>query len=245
MSPSPLGIDLVAAAAGILRVAHANIVRGIRVVSVERGHDPRLCTLVAFGGAGPMHGTPVARELRIGRVAIPPAPGILCALGQLLSDLRHDLIETHIFPYRSEMQARAAAVARRLADAADRLLAADRVPAEKRAVEVRVEARYVGQSYELPIAFDHRDAGAWSRVVEDFHTAHRNRFGHADPEAPIEIVGFGATAIGKVDAPELPMLAVGRVQSTDGRRTGTPGVLRGARSRRCRRLGHSPGARAR
>ena len=80
----PLGIDLVAAAAGILRVAHANIVRGIRVVSVERGHDPRLCTLVPFGGAGPMHGTPVARELRIGRVAIPPAPGILCALGQLL-----------------------------------------------------------------------------------------------------------------------------------------------------------------
>ena len=194
-------------------------------VSVERGHDPRLCTLVAFGGAGPMHGTPVARELRIGRVAIPPAPGILCALGQLLSDLRHDLIETHIFPYRSEMQARAAAVARRLADAADRLLAADRVPREKRAVEVRVEARYVGQSYELPIAFDHRDAGAWSRVVEDFHTAHRNRFGHADPEAPIEIVGFGATAIGKVDAPELPMLAVGESSPPTDARTGTRRVF--------------------
>src|SRR5262249_39632138 len=62
----PLGMDAIAAAAGILRVAHANIVRGIRVVSVERGHDPRLCTLVAYGGAGPMHGTPIARELRIG-----------------------------------------------------------------------------------------------------------------------------------------------------------------------------------
>ena len=104
---APLGIDLVAAAAGILRVAHANIVRGIRVVSVERGHDPRLCTLVPFGGAGPMHGSPVARELRIGRVAIPPAPGILCALGQLLSDLRHDLIETHIFPLRRRRRASA------------------------------------------------------------------------------------------------------------------------------------------
>ena len=198
-----------AAAAGILRVAHANIVRGIRVVSVERGHDPRLCTLVPFGGAGPMHGSPVARELRIGRIAIPPAPGILCALGQLLSNLRHDLIETHIFPYSTDAQARAAAIARRLVEAADRLLEADRVPREKRAVEVRVEARYVGQSYELPIAFDHGDAGAWARLGDAFHAAHRARFGHADPAAPIEIVGFGATAIGRVEAPELPVLAAG------------------------------------
>jgi len=205
----PLGIDLIAAAAGILRVAHANIVRGIRVVSVERGHDPRLCTLVPFGGAGPMHGTPIARELRIWRVAIPPAPGILCALGQLLSDLRHDLIETHIFPYAPGEDARAASIAGRLIDASDRLLEADRVPADKRQIEVRVDARYVGQSYELPIAFDTRDAGAWKRLAQDFHAAHRNRFGHADPEAPIEIVGFAATAIGKVDTPELPTLRSG------------------------------------
>jgi N-methylhydantoinase A len=205
----PLGIDLIAAAAGILRVAHANIVRGIRVVSVERGHDPRLCTLVPFGGAGPMHGTPIARELRISRVAIPPAPGILCALGQLLSDLRHDLIETHIFSYSADEQGRAMSIARRLVEAAKRLLQADRVPAEKRLVEVRVEARYVGQSYELPIAFDHQDGEAWKRLADEFHFAHRNRFGHADPEAPIEIVGFGATAIGNVDTPELPTLAPG------------------------------------
>ncbi len=206
---APLGIDLIAAAAGILRVAHANILRGIRVVSVERGHDPRLCTLVPFGGAGPMHGSPIARELSIGRIAIPPAPGILCALGQLLSDLRHDLIETHIFPYFAEEEPRAAAIARRLIEAADRLLEADGVPAAKRLIEVRVEARYVGQSYELPIAFDIRDAGAWQRLAGDFHAAHRARFGHADPVAPIEIVGFGATAIGKVDAPALPTLRAG------------------------------------
>ncbi len=221
----PLGIDLVAAAAGILRVAHANIVRSIRVVSVERGHDPRQCTLVPFGGAGPMHGTPVARELRIGRVAIPPAPGILCALGQLLSDLRHDLIETHIFPYALEEQPRATAIARRLVDAADLLLEADQVPADKRSVEVRAEARYVGQSYELPIAFDHRDAGAWQRLGDDFNAAHRARFGHADPEAPIEIVGFGATAIGKVDTPALPTLAVGGSNPPMEARTGTRRVF--------------------
>ena len=222
---TPLGIDLVEAAAGILRVAHANIVRGIRVVSVERGHDPRLCTLVPFGGAGPMHGSPVARELRIGRVAVPPAPGILCALGQLLSDLRHDLVETHIFAYSADAQARAVSIALRLIDAADRLLEADRVPPDKRCVEVRVEARYVGQSYELPIAFDCRDCGAWRRLVDDFHVAHRARFGHADPEAPIEIVGFGATAIGKVDTPELPRLARGGATPPAGARIGSRRVF--------------------
>jgi N-methylhydantoinase A len=205
----PLGIELIAAAAGILRIAHANIVRGIRVVSVERGHDPRLCALVPFGGAGPMHGTPIARELRIRRLVIPPAPGILCALGQLLSDLRHDLVETHIFPYAPAAEARTASIARRLIDAADRLLEADGVPTDKRAVAVRIEARYAGQSYELPIIFDYRDQGAWQRLADDFHTAHRGRFGHADLQAPIEIVGLGATAIGKVDTPELPRLAEG------------------------------------
>ena len=190
-------------------MAHANIVRGIRVVSVERGHDPRECALVPFGGAGPMHGTPVARELQIGRLIVPPAPGILCAIGQLLADLRHDLMETHIFRYAAGDAGRALEVARRLADAGDRLLAADGVSADKRQVQVRVEARYVGQSYELPIAYAHRDADAWARLAGDFHAAHQQRFGHADPDAPIEIVGLGATAIGKVDKPELPTLAQG------------------------------------
>jgi N-methylhydantoinase A len=231
---APLGIDTVAAAAGILRVAHANIVRGIRVVSVERGHDPRLCTLVPFGGAGPMHGTPVARELGISRLAIPPAPGILCALGQLLSDLRHDLIETHIFPYAPDAAVRANAIADGLIAACHRLLEADRVPAGRREIEVRVEARYVGQSFELPIAFDVGDASAWARIAQGFHAAHRARYGHADPEAPIEIVGFGATAIGKVDAPELPTLPAGDL---------TPPVAARLGSRQVFFEGHDPGDR--
>jgi N-methylhydantoinase A len=205
----PLGIDVTAAAAGILRVAHANIVRGIRVVSVERGHDPRECVLVPFGGAGPMHGTPVARDLQIGRIIVPPAPGILCAIGQLLADLRHDLVETHIFRHAGGNAERALGIARRLARAGEGLLAADGVPEDRRRVQVRVEARYVGQSYELPIPFGFGDEDGWARIAGDFHAAHRHRFGHADPDVPIEIVGFGATAIGAIDKPELPALARG------------------------------------
>jgi N-methylhydantoinase A len=205
----PLGLDPVAAAAGILRVAHANIVRGIRVVSVERGHDPRLCTLMPFGGAGPMHGTPVARELHIPHLIVPPAPGILCAMGQLLADIRHDLVETHILAAEPGNGRRAAAIASSLADAAEGLLAADGVPPEQRRIQIRVEARYVGQSYELPIAYDPCNEEGWARIAADFSDAHRYRFGHADETAAIEIVGFGATAIGKVESPELPALAPG------------------------------------
>ncbi|MBO0766756.1 MAG: hydantoinase/oxoprolinase family protein, partial [Hyphomicrobiaceae bacterium] len=181
----------------------------IRIVSVERGHDPRACTLVPFGGAGPMHGTPVARELQIPRLIVPPAPGILCALGQLLADLRHDLMETHILPYTPGSLQRAAAIAADLRGTADRLLAADGVPQARRTIEVRVEARYVGQSYELPIAYDSQSAEAWARLAGEFHAAHRYRFGHADETAPLEIVGFSATAIGTVDSPELPALRAG------------------------------------
>lgn len=218
----PLGIETIAAAVGILRVANANIVRGIRVVSVERGHDPRRCVLVPFGGAGPMHGTAVARELGIRAIIVPPTPGILCALGQLLADLRHDLVETQIFPYAPDNAARAASVARRLREAAEAKLVADGISVDRRTVEVRVEARYVGQSYELPVAYAYQDKYGWARVAGDFHAAHRQRFGHADPETPIEIVGFGATAIGRVDTPVLPELR-------RGERTPPIGAQRGQR----------------
>ncbi|HEY3077453.1 MAG TPA: hydantoinase/oxoprolinase family protein, partial [Burkholderiales bacterium] len=119
----PLGLDAVRAAAGILRVTHANIVRGIRVVSIERGHDPRDFALVPFGGAGPMHGTPVARELGIPRLIIPPTPGILCALGQLVSDLRHDLVETHVGPHSAFSPDAVRAILSRLRAHGDELLA--------------------------------------------------------------------------------------------------------------------------
>ena len=182
----PLGIDVVAAAVGILRVAHANIVRGIRVVRSSAATiraSARWCRSAVPGRCTERRWRASCRS----RLIVPPAPGILCAMGQLLADLRHDLVETHIFPYAAGNAARASAIALRLSDAAERLLAADGVPPDKRSVEVRVEARYVGQSYELPIAFRHSDADGWARLAGDFHAAHRRRFGHADPDAPIEM----------------------------------------------------------
>jgi N-methylhydantoinase A len=203
----PLRLDAVTAAAGILRVTHANIVRGIRVVSVERGHDPRDFALVPFGGAGPMHGTPVAKELGIPRLVIPPTPGILCALGQLVSDLRHDLVETHVGAYSTFTTQRVAAILAKLRTHGDELLTADGVPPAKHRIETRVDARYAGQSYELALPL--ADAAGWAALPQAFHAEHQARFGHHDAAGPIEIVSFGVTAVGLIDAPELPQISQG------------------------------------
>jgi N-methylhydantoinase A len=223
----PLGLDLTAAAAGILRVANATMTRGIRVVSVERGHDPRRLTLVPFGGAGPMHGSPLARELAIPRLLVPPTPGILCALGMLIADLRHDLVRTHLAAHAGLSAAAARAVFAPMLEEAQRLLAADQVPAERQRIEMRVDMRYIGQSYELPIPLPaptlpspatggglgrgRVDFGAadWAGLAGAFHAEHARRFGHSDPAAPVEVVSFAVTATGLIDTPELPRPAAG------------------------------------
>ena len=217
----PLGLSVVEAAAGIVRVANANMVRGIRVVSVERGHDPRRLTLVPFGGAGPMHGAAVARELAIPRILVPPTPGILCALGMLVSDLRHDLIETHLGAYADFGFARGQAVLAPMAAEARRLLDEDGVPEPRRRVTARVDMRYIGQSYELAVPLDPIDAATWSSLPGRFHEIHRQRFGHADPQAPVEIVSFGMTAIGLIDTPQLPRPAKGRRKPPEAARLGS------------------------
>jgi len=217
----PLGLDLVAAASGILRVANATMTRGVRVVSVERGHDPRRLTLVPFGGAGPMHGSPLARDLGIPRLLVPPAPGILCALGMLVADLRHDLVQTHLAPHVRLTLAEAAGIFDPMLAEARRLLSDDRVPEDRWRIEMRLEMRYIGQSYELPIPLPALAEADLAAVAPAFHAEHARRFGHSDPQAPIEAVSFGVTATGLIDTPELPRPLDGRAAPPDGTRRGS------------------------
>jgi N-methylhydantoinase A len=217
----PLGLDLTAAAAGILRVANATMARGIRVVSVERGHDPRGLTLVPFGGAGPMHGSPLARELGIPRLLVPPTPGILCALGMLVADLRHDLVQTHLAAHQDLSAEKARAILDPMLAEARRLLDADRVPHERRRIEMRIDMRYIGQSYELPIPLAAFTEADWAALVPAFHAEHARRFGHNDPAAPVEVVSFAVTATGLIDTPELPRPAEGGKEPPAEARTGT------------------------
>jgi N-methylhydantoinase A len=190
-------------------------------VSIERGHDPRALTLVPFGGAGPMHGSPVARELSIPRLLVPPTPGILCALGLLVADLRHDLTQTRLAAHAAITAAEAEAGFAPMLAGARRMLAEDRIPAERQRVEMRVDMRYIGQSFELPIPLTGFGEADWAALVPAFHAEHRRRFGHSDPAAPTEIVSFAVTAKGVIDTPELPRPEPGGATPPDAARAGT------------------------
>jgi N-methylhydantoinase A len=199
--------------------------RGVRVVSVQRGHDPRRLTLVPFGGAGPMHGSPLARDLGIPRLLVPPTPGILCALGMLVADLRHDLVQTRLAAHAELPAAEAEAVFAPLLEEARRLLAEDRVPPERQQIETRLDMRYVGQSFELPIPLTAFDPVSWAALVPTFHAEHARRFGHSDPAAPVEIVSFAAIATGLIDTPELPLPGTGGEQPPAAARRGARRVF--------------------
>jgi N-methylhydantoinase A len=178
-----------AAALGVLRVANATMERALRRVSVERGHNPRDYVLMPFGGAGPLHACALADALGLRRIVVPPAPGVLSALGLCMADVVHDAAQAILRPAGALIDNPAP-----LAEQADALAATVRAPldrgrGEAPALDAEVEARYAGQSYELtvplalPVTSDHV-----ADAVDRFHAAHRQRYGHALPNAPVEIV---------------------------------------------------------
>ena len=167
-------------AAGIVRVVETPMEKAIRVISVERGHDPRDFTLVAFGGGGPLHACSLARALRIPRVLVPALPGALSAVGILLADTVRDFSRTVMVPGEAignlgeifgELSAEGAAefVAEGLNGVAERSL----------------DLRYRGQGYELNVGFDPQTPGA---SMKAFHELHRLRYGFADEARPVEVV---------------------------------------------------------
>jgi N-methylhydantoinase A len=182
-----------------------------------------------------MHGSPLARELSIPRLLVPPTPGILCALGMLVADLRHDLVRTYLAPHADLSPEKARAVLEPMLAEARRLLVADRVSEDRRQIEMRVDMRYIGQSYELPIPLSQVSPSPasgggsgwgltetdWAGLTPAFHTEHRRRFGHSDPAAPVEIVSFTVTATGLIDTPELPRPAAGGPAPPHDARTGS------------------------
>jgi N-methylhydantoinase A len=167
--------DVETFARGIVRVAEATIEKAIRVISVERGYDPREFTLVSFGGAGPLHACALARALRIPRVLVPVFPGALSALGILASPLVTDVSQTVMLPPGSRKLGPVFTALERRA----RAILRDH---GRRGVALRsVDMRYVGQGYELNLPWG-------PKLVERFHQLHHRRYGYADPARPVEIV---------------------------------------------------------
>jgi N-methylhydantoinase A len=188
-----LGIGLVDAAEGIIALANAHMARTIRSITIERGHDPREFTLVAFGGAGPLHAAELAAALDVPEVLIPPHPGITSAVGLLTSELRYDLMRT-VLAIEGDIDVEA--ISRRFAELAQELtgrLLRDGAAAGEIRVERSLDCRYVGQGYELRIAVGE---GAFTpEVLGAFHRAHEAEYGHAHGD-PIEVVNLRVTATG-------------------------------------------------
>ncbi|MGH7050100.1 MAG: hydantoinase/oxoprolinase family protein [Acetobacteraceae bacterium] len=195
-----LGMDRFAAASGILAVVTANMAKAIRVISVQRGHDPRDYTLVAFGGAGPLHAARLARELEIGRILVPRNPGILCAMGLLLTDLRKDFASTRLLALADRALPAMAEAFARLEQRAREWLDSEGVTEEARLLARSVDMRYAGQNYELPVPLEPGLAqSAWiERLAQGFRRAHERSYGFAAAEEPVQMVTFRLQAGGKV-----------------------------------------------
>jgi N-methylhydantoinase A len=174
-----LGLGELETAEGIVRVANQEMVRALRVVTVERGVDPRRFALMPFGGAGPMHAAAIAAELDVGRLLCPRASGVLSALGLIASDRRRDTART-VMLSGSEL------TAERIADEVEALRAALSDGIEGAVAAATYELRYRGQAFELPVEGPERpDPG---ELAERFAAEHDRRYGYRDPDADVELV---------------------------------------------------------
>ncbi|MGH3360316.1 MAG: hydantoinase/oxoprolinase family protein [Nocardioidaceae bacterium] len=202
---APLGIDADEAANAVLKVANANMADAVRLISIRRGYDPRDFALVAFGGAGALHGAEVARELGIPCVIIPPNPGVTSALGCLLVDIRHDLsaMYGHLASDADEDDLEEAFAALE-AEATTRLRAEEVAP-ENVLLQRTASMRYSGQWRSLTVSCG-SGAGALADLVQVFHEQHEREYAFRQDEAPVEIYQLGLTAIGTTPKPEFEPL---------------------------------------
>jgi N-methylhydantoinase A len=189
---SSLDLDPVPTAEGMLEVVEATMERAVRAVSVEEGADPREAVLVAFGGAGGLHATALARRLEMSSVVVPPWAGVFSALGMLLSPPRRDEARSVLLTEgeASHLDGSMAAVA---ASASTRLRESSGATPER--VETIADVRYLGQSHELPVPYE--PGMGWAALAERFHAVHAERNGFARRDDPIEVVTVRAAAIGR------------------------------------------------
>jgi N-methylhydantoinase A len=196
------GLGVEALAEGIVKIAVARMTSAIREISIQRGHDPRDFTLIAFGGAGPMHAVALADEIGITRVLVPRHPGNFSALGLLASDIKHDDVRTRVGPL-AERAPQLEALFAEMEAKAGRQLELEGFGPEARRLHRSLDLRYRGQAFELNIAVGPGlgHAAALAAVEDAFHREHKSVYGHENRAATIEMVNARLTAFGLVAKP--------------------------------------------
>ena len=196
----PLGLRVTEAAAAMVEIVNSNMAEALRIVSVERGHDPREFALVAFGGAGPVHAAALAAELEIPEIVVPPAPGAFSALGLVASDLKRDYSRTLYADLAALDPARLAELLAEMEETATGMLRAAGIPHERRTLLRAADVRYRRQAYELtvPLADGPITRTSLGRLAAAFHEKHRQTYGHANLAEPVQLVNLRLTAVGRL-----------------------------------------------
>jgi len=211
-----LGMDLMAAANGIVEIANANMGGALRLVSVQRGFDPREFVLLAFGGAGPVHANALARDLSIPRVLIPMSPGVTSALGLLVSDIKHDYVRTYIREMGALDFDQITRSYQEMELKATQVLTSEGVGKAALRFTRYFDIRYIGQSYELRIEGPPGELGPDN--VKHLNTAffeqHEKAYGYASHTEPTELVNLRMTATGSITRPRFYRLKTGGSDSS-------------------------------
>jgi N-methylhydantoinase A len=206
----PLGISSEEVCGAIIEIANANMLKMLRIVSVEQGYDPRDFCMIPSGGSGPVHAVELAEELGIREVIVPPAPGLLSSQGLLSADIRYDFRRTFVAPAETVALDEFAALVDDLRAEGERALSQYKLPASRTDFVVSADMRYLGQAYEInvPLPTMKFDAAARDSVIEAFHQAHERLYGRRHTEGSAQFVNILLTVIGRVQAVRHPELVV-------------------------------------
>jgi N-methylhydantoinase A len=191
----PLGLSLEDAALAIIKVANANMADAVRLLSIRRGYDPRDFALVAFGGAGPLHGAALAKEMSIPVVLVPPNPGVTSALGCLLVDIQHDVTQMYLSKVDEADLAQLEQGFRRLELEGRERLRNEGVPEDRMVFQRKIDMRYQGQWRALSIAMPSA-LTSLDEAVATFHHEHGREHNYSRPGAPVEIYRISVIATG-------------------------------------------------
>lgn len=203
------------ASMGVLSVVNANMARAIRLISVEKGYDPREFTLVSFGGAGGLHCGALARELNIPRVLIPPSPGTFCSLGLLVTDIRSDYVRSSLQVAAKESMYIIRQLFAEMNQEGTAMLEKENVEAENRRFVYGIDMRFKGQNYEITIPVEYTDLleDSVEEIIEQFHEQHERIYGYSNKNGLVEFVNYRLTALG-----ELPKAILEKSEEQVGRK---------------------------
>jgi N-methylhydantoinase A len=202
----PLGMSIDEAADGVVRIIDVKMQEAIKAISTMRGHDLRDFVLLAFGGAGPLHASRIARDLGMAGVLVPLYPGVFSAIGLMMSDVKHDYVQSRTAPLADLTCDAVEAMFARLAEEALMDLKRDGFPDARIRLDRALDMRYAGQGYEITVPCHdnalHRDGIAGLR--RRFDELHKQMFGHMAPDQPVDVVSYRLSGIGLVAAPPMP-----------------------------------------